>query len=72
MLQDLFSCYGSYSKIAFYSYPYKEFEYGSFSPKEENGNGDPAPKKPCMEQNLELSYADRAKLPSMYHSVKLS
>ncbi|XP_053184482.1 uridine 5'-monophosphate synthase [Scomber japonicus] len=41
-------------------------ENNTFSPKEENGNGDPAPKKPCMEQNLELSYADRAKLPNVH------
>lgn len=37
-----------------------------FSGKEENGNGDPAPKKLCVEQKVELSYADRAKLPSVY------
>lgn len=39
--------------------------FSSYSPKEENGNGVPATKKLCMEQNVELSYADRAKLPSM-------
>lgn len=38
----------------------------TFSPKEENGNGIPATKKPCLEQNLELSYADRAKLPNIH------
>lgn len=35
-----------------------------FSSKDENGSEVPATKKPCVEQNLELSYADRAKLPS--------
>lgn len=35
-----------------------------FSGKEENGNGVPAPKKLCVEQKVELSYAERAKLPS--------
>lgn len=37
-----------------------------FRGKKENGNGDPAPKKLCVEQKLELSYAERAKLPSVY------
>nr|XP_019945279.1 PREDICTED: uridine 5'-monophosphate synthase [Paralichthys olivaceus] len=37
----------------------------TFRPKEENGNGVPATKKPCVE-NLELSYADRAKLPNIH------
>lgn len=36
-----------------------------FSPKMENGNGIPAAKKQCVEQNLELSYAARAKLSSI-------
>ncbi|XP_042350408.1 uridine 5'-monophosphate synthase [Plectropomus leopardus] len=38
----------------------------TFSPKEENGNGVPASKKPCVEQSMELSYADRAKLPDVH------
>ncbi|XP_040912330.1 uridine 5'-monophosphate synthase [Toxotes jaculatrix] len=38
----------------------------TFSPKEENGDKVPATKKPCLEQNLELSYADRAKLPNVH------
>ncbi|XP_044073355.1 uridine 5'-monophosphate synthase [Siniperca chuatsi] len=38
----------------------------TFSPKEENGNHVPATKKPCVEQNMELSYADRAKLPNIH------
>ncbi|XP_035031488.1 uridine 5'-monophosphate synthase isoform X2 [Hippoglossus stenolepis] len=38
----------------------------TFRPKEENGNGAPATKKPCVEQNLEMSYADRAKLPNIH------
>ncbi|TDH07102.1 hypothetical protein EPR50_G00120280 [Perca flavescens] len=38
----------------------------TFSPKEKNGNGVPATKKPCMEQNNRLSYADRAKLPNVH------
>ncbi|XP_070693987.1 uridine 5'-monophosphate synthase [Pempheris klunzingeri] len=38
----------------------------TFSPKEENGNDVPATKKPCMEQSMELSYADRAKLPNVH------
>ncbi|XP_018560352.1 uridine 5'-monophosphate synthase [Lates calcarifer] len=38
----------------------------TFRPKEENGNEVPATKKPCVEQNLELSYADRAKLPNIH------
>lgn len=38
----------------------------TFSPKEENGNGVPATKKPCMEQDIELSYADRAELPNIH------
>lgn len=37
----------------------------SFSGKEENGNGVPATKKLCVEQKTELSYAERAKLPSV-------
>uniref|UniRef100_A0A8C9XT25 Uridine 5'-monophosphate synthase n=1 Tax=Sander lucioperca TaxID=283035 RepID=A0A8C9XT25_SANLU len=37
----------------------------TFRPKE-NGNMVPATKKPCMEQNIELSYADRAKLPNVH------
>ncbi|XP_069389115.1 uridine 5'-monophosphate synthase [Paralichthys olivaceus] len=37
----------------------------TFRSKEENGNGVPATKKPCVE-NLELSYADRAKLPNIH------
>lgn len=36
----------------------------TFSPKEENGNDVPATKKPCVQQDVELSYSDRAKLPS--------
>lgn len=36
-----------------------------FSGKEENGNGVPASKKLCMEQKVALSYAERAKLPSV-------
>ncbi|XP_032385511.1 uridine 5'-monophosphate synthase [Etheostoma spectabile] len=38
----------------------------TFRRKEENGNGVPATKKPCMEQNIELSYADRAKQPNVH------
>ncbi|XP_070770975.1 uridine 5'-monophosphate synthase [Enoplosus armatus] len=38
----------------------------TFRPKEENGNDVPATKKPCVEQNLELSYAARAKLPNIH------
>ncbi|KAF7666031.1 hypothetical protein LDENG_00122840 [Lucifuga dentata] len=38
----------------------------TFSPKEENGNGVPSAKKPCKEQNLELSYAARARLPNTH------
>lgn len=38
----------------------------TFSPKEENGNDVPATKKPCLEQNMELSYAERAKLPNVH------
>lgn len=30
----------------------------------ENGNGVPATKKPCVEKEAELSYGERAKLPS--------
>lgn len=37
----------------------------SFSGKKENGNGVPASKKLCLEQKVELSYAERAKLPSV-------
>lgn len=37
----------------------------SFSRKEENGSDVPATKKLCVEQNVELSYAERARLPSM-------
>ncbi|CAB1449281.1 unnamed protein product [Pleuronectes platessa] len=45
-----------------------EFIVGNntFSPKEENGNEAPATKKPCVEQKLELSYADRSKLPNIH------
>ncbi|KAG8000776.1 Uridine 5'-monophosphate synthase [Nibea albiflora] len=38
----------------------------TFSPKEKNGNGAPATKKPCVEQNVELSYANRATLPNIH------
>ncbi|XP_038576083.1 uridine 5'-monophosphate synthase [Micropterus salmoides] len=38
----------------------------TFSPKEENGNHVPATKKLCVEQSMELSYADRAKLPNIH------
>ncbi|XP_040004986.1 uridine 5'-monophosphate synthase [Xiphias gladius] len=38
----------------------------TFSPREENGNEVPATKKPCVDKNLELSYADRAKLPNVH------
>lgn len=38
----------------------------TFSPKEENGNDVPATKKPCVQQDVELSYADRAKLPNVH------
>lgn len=38
----------------------------TFSGKEENGNGVPATKKLCVEQKLELSYAERAKLPNIH------
>lgn len=38
----------------------------TFSPKEENGNDVPAAKKPCVEMTVELSYADRAKLPTVH------
>ncbi|KAM7380779.1 hypothetical protein PAMP_004052 [Pampus punctatissimus] len=38
----------------------------TFSRKEECGNGVPATKKPCVEQNLELSYEDRATLPNVH------
>ncbi|XP_041662249.1 uridine 5'-monophosphate synthase [Cheilinus undulatus] len=37
----------------------------TFRPKE-NGNGVPAVKKPCLEQKMELSYGDRAKLPNVH------
>lgn len=37
----------------------------TFRPKE-NGNGVPALKKPCLEQKMELSYGDRAKLPNVH------
>lgn len=38
----------------------------TFSPKEENGNHVPATKKLCVEQSMELSYTDRAKLPNIH------
>uniref|UniRef100_A0AAQ6ICV1 Uridine 5'-monophosphate synthase n=1 Tax=Anabas testudineus TaxID=64144 RepID=A0AAQ6ICV1_ANATE len=38
----------------------------TFSPKNKNSSDVPATKKPCLEQNLELSYADRAKLPKIH------
>ncbi|XP_060909752.1 uridine 5'-monophosphate synthase [Labrus mixtus] len=38
----------------------------TFSPKGENGNGVPAVKKPCLDQTMELSYGDRAKLPDVH------
>ncbi|XP_030285203.1 uridine 5'-monophosphate synthase [Sparus aurata] len=38
----------------------------TFSPKEENGNGVSAAKKPCVEQSVDLSYAERAKLPNVH------
>ncbi|KAM7407729.1 hypothetical protein PAMA_003463 [Pampus argenteus] len=41
-------------------------ENNTFSGKEECGNGVPATKKPCVEQNLELSYEDRATLPNVH------
>uniref|UniRef100_A0A8C3G6Q5 Uridine 5'-monophosphate synthase n=1 Tax=Cyclopterus lumpus TaxID=8103 RepID=A0A8C3G6Q5_CYCLU len=34
--------------------------------KDDNGNGVPATKKACVEKNVELSYADRAKLPNVH------
>uniref|UniRef100_A0A671V2M7 Uridine 5'-monophosphate synthase n=1 Tax=Sparus aurata TaxID=8175 RepID=A0A671V2M7_SPAAU len=33
---------------------------------EENGNGVSAAKKPCVEQSVDLSYAERAKLPNVH------
>lgn len=41
-------------------------ENSTFGPKEANGSSVPATKKPCIEQNQELSYADRAKLPNVH------
>ncbi|XP_073329392.1 uridine 5'-monophosphate synthase [Pagrus major] len=41
-------------------------ENNTFSPKEENGNGVSAAKKPCVEQSVDLSYAERAKLPNVH------
>uniref|UniRef100_A0A3B4Z238 Uridine 5'-monophosphate synthase n=1 Tax=Seriola lalandi dorsalis TaxID=1841481 RepID=A0A3B4Z238_SERLL len=38
----------------------------TFRPKEENASDVPATKKPCVEQNPQLSYADRAKLPNIH------
>ncbi|XP_056245427.1 uridine 5'-monophosphate synthase-like isoform X2 [Seriola aureovittata] len=38
----------------------------TFRPKEENASDVPATKKPRVEQNLQLSYADRAKLPNIH------
>ncbi|KAK2839565.1 hypothetical protein Q5P01_013305 [Channa striata] len=38
----------------------------TFSPKGKNGGDVPAIKKPCVEQKLELSYSDRAKLPNIH------
>ncbi|XP_076015321.1 uridine 5'-monophosphate synthase [Genypterus blacodes] len=38
----------------------------TFRPKEENRNDIPAKKKPCKEQNQELSYAARAELPNTH------
>uniref|UniRef100_A0A3Q3WEC3 Uridine 5'-monophosphate synthase n=1 Tax=Mola mola TaxID=94237 RepID=A0A3Q3WEC3_MOLML len=40
--------------------------YNYFSPKEGNGRDGPASKKLCVEQKMELSYADRAKLPHIH------
>ncbi|XP_029980591.1 uridine 5'-monophosphate synthase isoform X2 [Sphaeramia orbicularis] len=37
----------------------------TFSPKEKNGNGVPN-KKPCVEQEVKMSYAERAKLPNVH------
>lgn len=41
-------------------------ENNTFSPKKENDNSTPAPKKQRVEQELRLSYADRAKLPNVH------
>ncbi|XP_022073459.2 uridine 5'-monophosphate synthase [Acanthochromis polyacanthus] len=38
----------------------------TFSSKKENGHDAPATKKTCVEQNLELSYGDRAKLGNIH------
>ncbi|XP_075965731.1 uridine 5'-monophosphate synthase [Anarhichas minor] len=38
----------------------------TFSHKVGNCNGVPATKKACVEKNMELSYADRAKLPNVH------
>uniref|UniRef100_A0A672IHV6 Uridine 5'-monophosphate synthase n=1 Tax=Salarias fasciatus TaxID=181472 RepID=A0A672IHV6_SALFA len=38
----------------------------TFSSKKENGNDTPAAKKPCVEQNQQLTYMDRAKLPNIH------
>lgn len=38
----------------------------TFSPKEENGNDVPALKKQCVDQSLQLSYAERAKLRNVH------
>ncbi|XP_037345395.2 uridine 5'-monophosphate synthase [Pungitius pungitius] len=38
----------------------------TFSRKDDNGNGFPATKMPCVERSAELSYADRAKLPNVH------
>ncbi|XP_010788675.1 uridine 5'-monophosphate synthase [Notothenia coriiceps] len=38
----------------------------TFSPKKENSNGVSATKKLCLEQKMELSYAERAKLPNVH------
>lgn len=38
----------------------------TFRPKDENGNGVPAIKKPCLEEKMELSYGERAKLTNIH------
>ncbi|KAM8855644.1 uridine 5'-monophosphate synthase [Spinachia spinachia] len=38
----------------------------TFSRKDDNGNAFPATKKACVERSVELSYADRAKLPNVH------
>ncbi|XP_014889701.1 uridine 5'-monophosphate synthase [Poecilia latipinna] len=38
----------------------------TFRPKKTNGSDAPAPKRPCVEPNRILSYADRAELPKIH------